>query len=53
MSLEINLEDLPNLLSVFEEIEQRELRSSIPIVDPELGNLLNRERKPRAFTERY
>jgi len=49
MSLEINLEDFPNLLSVFEEIEQRELRRSFPSVDPELGNL-NRERKPRAFT---
>lgn len=50
MSLEINLEDFPNLLSVFKEIEQRELRRSFPSVDPELGNLLNRERKPRAFT---
>ena len=50
MSLEINLEDFPNLLSVFEEIERRELRRSFPSVDPELENLLNRERKPRAFT---
>lgn len=50
MSLEINLEDFPNLLSVFEEIERRELRRSFPSVDPELENLLNRERKLRAFT---
>ena len=50
MSLEINLEDFPNLLSVFEEIERGELRRSFPSVDPELENLLDRERKQRAFT---
>ncbi|CAH3117700.1 unnamed protein product [Porites lobata] len=50
MSLEINLEDFPNLLSVFEEIERRELRRSFPSADPEVENLLDRERKPSAFT---
>ena len=50
MSLEINLEDFPNLVSVFEEIERRELQRSFPSADPEVENLLDRERKPRAFT---